>query len=205
MRQFRRVQRVGPVPGRGRDHVPLPDVPDRPEAVPGQQVGHGLGREDRLPRLAPLGGGLPDQVRVDLSLGVAQPGGQHVVHHDLAARREAAEHRHGRLDDAGVEVHGDAEATDKGRPAGVEPGPSQRIGQRVPREVHRDERHPICLSAPVRCPGAPGRLSGAPGYRPDAPGHPPDAPGRSSVMPGHRPRDPPLVLLGGRVVNLEHS
>ena len=161
--QFRGTQRIGPVPGRGRDHVTLPDVPDRPEAVPGQQGRHRVRREQREPGLAPLGGRLADQVRVGIARGVSPAGRQHVVDDHFGAGRESAEHRHGPLDGAGVQVHGATQPADERGFGGVESGPAQAVTQRVPGEVDRDERQAV----------------------------------------GRRP-NPALVVLGGRVVDLEH-
>jgi hypothetical protein len=43
--QLYRVQRVGPLPRRRRDHVTLADVPDRPESVAPEQGGHLAGAQ----------------------------------------------------------------------------------------------------------------------------------------------------------------
>jgi len=115
-------------------------VADRPEAVPAQQRGHVVRGEQRQPGLAPLGGRRPDLLRVKVTRLVAQPGRQHVVDDDLAARREAARHRQGLLDGAALQVHRDAQPADEGRPGEVEPGLAEPVAQRIPAEIHRDER-----------------------------------------------------------------
>jgi len=136
-------------------------VADRPEAVPAQQRGHVVRGEQRQPGLAPLGGRRPDLLRVKVTRLVAQPGRQHVVDDDLAARREAARHRQGLLDGAALQVHRDTQPADERGPGEVEPGLAEPVAQRVAAEIHRDER-----GAARRRPGAARRRPGAARRRP---------------------------------------
>jgi hypothetical protein len=61
---------------------------------------------------------------------VAQPGRQRVLHHQLAAGREAADGRQGGGDRLGGEVHAHPEPAHQRRPARVEARAGQALDQR---------------------------------------------------------------------------